>query len=573
MEGGAAAWEDALLAARLFAADPHRIAGIRVNARAGPVRDRWLGHLQSMLDARTVRKLPPNIGADRLLGGLDLPATLSAGRPVVLPGLLAEANGGVVIIPMAERMAPHVAVALASALDDGEIAVERDGLTLRSAARIGIVLLDEGADTDEAPPAAIIERLGLVCNLDGISNAEAYLPDAPKACPDGAQTTPGDGPISTLCQIALAMGIDSARASILALSVARAAAFLDRRATLSEDDLACAARLSLLPRARRLPRIDDENDEDPDPTPNADDQSNDALDAESDIGQLAHRIVDAVRATLPPDVLAGLERAAAQGRGTQTGRGSAGLRKSLTRGRPVGVRPGKPGAGARLHLIETLRAAAPWQKLRRHDGDRPGVRVRADDFRIRRFAEKSESTLIFVVDASGSAAAERLAETKGAVELLLAQAYVKRTQVALAAFRGGRAEIVLPPTRSLVRAKKCLADMIGGGGTPLASGIEAGQALAEDARGRGRTPFVILMTDGRANVSRDGEGGRAQAETDAQVAARRFGLSGIKGVVIDIASRPRDDARTLAQAMGAQYAALPRVDARVMRDVVGTLIQ
>jgi magnesium chelatase subunit D len=280
-----------------------------------------------------------------------------------------------------------------------------------------------------------------------------------------------------------------------------------------------------------------------------------------------------VRATLPPDVLAGLERAAAQGRGTQTGRGSAGLRKSLTRGRPVGVRPGKPGAGARLHLIETLRAAAPWQKLRRHDSERPGVQVRVDDFRIRRFAEKSESTLVFVVDASGSAAAERLAETKGAVELLLAEAYVKRTQVALAAFRGVGAEIVLPPTRSLVRAKKCLADMIGGGGTPLASGIEAGQALAEDARGRGRTPFVILMTDGRANVSRDGEGGRAQAETDAQAAARRFGLSGTKGVVIDIASRPRDDARKLAQAMGADYAALPRVDARVMRDVVGTLIQ
>jgi magnesium chelatase subunit D len=572
MQGGAVAWEDALLAARLFAADPHRIAGIRVNARAGPVRDRWLGYLQRMLDERVIRKLPPNIGADRLLGGLDLPATLSAGRPVVLPGLLAEADGGVVVIPMAERMASHVAVALASALDDGEIAVERDGLTLRSSARIGIVLLDEGADTDEAPPAAIVERLGLACSLAGISIGEACLPDGPEAHTRGTKAAQDEDPISTLCQIALAMGIDSARAPILALSVAQRAAFLDGRAAISEDDLACAARLSLLPRARRLPPLEDENDQDQDPMPDTNDQSNDALDVEGEIGQLADRIVDAVRATLPPDVLAGLERAAAQGRGTQTGRGSAGLRKSLTRGRPVGVRPGKPGAGARLHLIETLRAAAPWQKLRRHDSERPGVQVRVDDFRIRRFAEKSESTLVFVVDASGSAAAERLAETKGAVELLLAEAYVKRTQVALAAFRGGGAEIVLPPTRSLVRAKKCLADMIGGGGTPLASGIEAGQALAEDARGRGRTPFVILMTDGRANVSRDGEGGRAQAETDAQAAARRFGLSGIKGVVIDIASRPRDDARKLAQAMGADFAALPRVDARVMRDVVGTLI-
>jgi magnesium chelatase subunit D len=570
MERGAAAWEDALLAARLFAADPHRIAGIRVHARAGPVRDRWLGYLDRILEGRIVRKLPSNIGADRLLGSLDLAATLSAGRPVVLPGLLAEADGGVIVIPMAERMAPHVAAALTSALDDAEIAVERDGLTLRSAARIGIVLLDEGADTDEAPPAAIIERLGLACNLEGVSIGEAGVPDAPHAHDHGARTVEDEDPIPILCQIAFAMGIDSARASILALSVAKAAALLAGRATISEGDLGCAARLSLLPRARKLPQSEGEDDHDQ--TPGSSDRPNEPFDAQGDIGRLADRIVDAVRTTLPPDILVGLERAAALARGTQTGRGSAGLRKSLKRGRPVGVRPGKPGAGARLHLIETLRAAAPWQKFRRRSDDRAGVQVRVDDFRIRRFAEKSESTLVFVVDASGSAAAERLAETKGAVELLLAEAYVKRTQVALAAFRGGGAEIVLPPTRSLVRAKKCLADMIGGGGTPLASGIEAGQALAEDARGRGRTPFVIMMTDGRANVSRDGEGGRAQAETDAQAAARRFGLSGIKGVVIDIASRPRDDARILAQAMGADYAALPRVDARMMRDVVGTLI-
>ena len=194
--------------------------------------------------------------------------------------------------------------------------------------------------------------------------------------------------------------------------------------------------------------------------------------------------------------------------------------------------------------------------------------MRSDDFRIRRFAERSESTLVFVVDASGSAAVERLAETKGAVELLLAEAYVRRTQVALIAFRGQGAEIVLPPTRSLVRAKKSLADMVGGGGTPLAAGVQAGQALAEAARGQGRTPFLILMTDGRANVARDGTSGRAQADADAMAAARHLGASAIKSVVIDIAARPRDDARLLAAAMGADYAALPRVDARAMRDVI-----
>jgi magnesium chelatase subunit D len=267
-------------------------------------------------------------------------------------------------------------------------------------------------------------------------------------------------------------------------------------------------------------------------------------------------------------VLAGLAQAASRNRQSQSGKGAAGVRKSLTRGRPIGVRPGKPGSGARLHLIETLRAAAPWQTLRRGQGTGPMVRVRPSDFRIRRFAEKSEATLIFVVDASGSAAAERLAETKGAVELLLAEAYVKRTQVALVAFRGEGAEIILPPTRSLVRAKKILADLAGGGGTPLGAGIITGQLLAEGERGRGRTPFTILMTDGRANVASTGV--KADATGEADAAATRFGLSGLKSVLIDISARPRDDARRIANAMGATYAPLPRADAQAMRAIVAS---
>jgi magnesium chelatase subunit D len=95
-------WEDALLAARLFAGDPAKLAGMRLRARAGPVRDRWLAYLKSQLSADTpFRKIPAGIGADRLLGGLDLAATLAANRPVYLPGVLAEAHGGIAILPMA----------------------------------------------------------------------------------------------------------------------------------------------------------------------------------------------------------------------------------------------------------------------------------------------------------------------------------------------------------------------------------------------------------------------------------------------------------------------------------------
>jgi magnesium chelatase subunit D len=159
-------------------------------------------------------------------------------------------------------------------------------------------------------------------------------------------------------------------------------------------------------------------------------------------------------------------------------------------------------------LLETIRAAAPWQKLRGAGGARldPAAAGRfarsafrgsgggADDLRGRCF---------------GFVAAARLAEAKGAVELLLGRAYAKRAEVALIAFRGSGAELLLPPTRSLTRARRLLAELPGGGGTPLAAGLDAAGALADAARRRGRTPFLLLLTDGRANVGSDGTPGRA----------------------------------------------------------------
>ena len=129
-----------------------------------------------------------------------------------------------------------------------------------------------------------------------------------------------------------------------------------------------------------------------------------------------------------------------------------------------------------IHGAEASRVgvpAAPWQPLRRTmAGADPGrVIVTPEDFRVRQYRQKREKVVIFCVDASGSAALTRLAETKGAIELMLAEAYVRREQVALIAFRGDKAEILLPPTRSLVQAKRRLAALPGGGGTPLASGL------------------------------------------------------------------------------------------------------
>jgi magnesium chelatase subunit D len=188
------------------------------------------------------------------------------------------------------------------------------------------------------------------------------------------------------------------------------------------------------------------------------------------------------------------------------------------------------------------------------------VQIRPDDFHVTRFRQRAETTTIFAVDASGSAAANRLAEAKGAVELLLAECYIRRDQVAVVSFRGRSAEILLPPTRSLVRAKRGLAGLPGGGGTPLAAGIDCAITLADGVRRRGGTPVIVLLTDGRANVAADGTGGRARAEAEAMAAATRMRLAGFTVLLVDTSPRPAPAAQKLAAAMAARYLPLPYAD-------------
>ena len=194
--------------------------------------------------------------------------------------------------------------------------------------------------------------------------------------------------------------------------------------------------------------------------------------------------------------------------------------------------------------------------------------MRKDDLRVRRFEEKAARVTIFAVDASGSAAAARLAEAKGAVELMLAQAYVTRSEVALIAFRGETAELLLPPTRSLTRARRALAELPGGGGTPLAMGLNAARELAHSVRGRGRTPSLIVLTDGRANIDAEGQPGRKQAGEDATSAAKAISREGIDALVVDISARASREGSELADTMNARYLALPRADSKTLHAAI-----
>ncbi|QAZ38588.1 magnesium chelatase ATPase subunit D [Methylibium sp. Pch-M] len=588
---GAAAlerWAEAAYVAALFAVDPVGTAGVSLRSLAGGARDRWLALLRDLLPAAApLRRVPLHIGDERLLGGLDLAATLRAGRPVAQRGVLAEADGGVVLLAMAERLGAAGAARLAAVLDTQVVAMEREGLARRLPARLGIVALDESMDTDERVPPALLDRLAFHVALDTASARDEALAAARWRRDDvlaARELLPrvevDDDIVQALCAAALALGIASLRAPVLALRVARAAAALDGRCAVSEGDAALAARLVLAPRATRLPATAVPEQED---APGAEAEPATAVDGDGDASaeqqdgdtderpaDLDELVLEAARAALPPGLLAALALGqAAQLRAKGAGRAGA-LQPSGLRGRPVGARRGEPRTGARLNVIETLRAAAPWQRLRQAGTTGAGARiqVRREDFHVTRFKQRSETTTIFAVDASGSAALHRLAEAKGAVELLLADCYVRRDNVAVLAFRGSKAELLLPPTRSLVRAKRSLAGLPGGGGTPLAAGIEAALALAEAVRRRGETPVVVLLTDGRANIARDGEPGRTRAGEDALAAARQLQAAGVTALLLDTSPQPQATARQLAAQMGAAYLPLPHAGAAELSQAV-----
>jgi magnesium chelatase subunit D len=564
--GPGASWADAGLAAALVAVDPAGLGGVALRARHGPVRAAWLEGLTGLLpEGMPLRRVPPQIGDERLLGGLDLAATLSAGRPVASRGLLAEADGGLAVLPMAERAEAGLVARLAAALDTGAVRTERDGLSREHAARIGVVALDEAAEADEGADPALLDRLAFHLDLTAMPAREATpLPwtarDVAAARAALPEIEAGEDLGPALTASAAQLGIGSLRAPLFALRATRALlALLGDRLT-EQAAAEIAARLVLAPRATQLPAeaADDEDETPPEPEePETPEDREEDETPELPDGELAERVLEAVQAVLPPGLLAEPPGARARG-GGPLGRAGA-LRRAPDRGRPIGSRPGRPAAGARLDLVSTLRAAAPWQRLRAAESGR--VAVRAEDFRIRRFKRKSATATIFVVDASGSTAVARLAEAKGAVELLLAEAYVRRDQVALVAFRGAGAEILLPPTNAPALAKRRLAGLPGGGGTPLAAGIEAGMALAERLAARGTTPHLLVLTDGRANVGRDGQPGRPKAAEDAEAAATAARAAGLSALVIDTGLRPRPEAEALARALGGRYLPMPRADA------------
>jgi magnesium chelatase subunit D len=505
-----------------------------------------------------LRNVPSSVGAEALTGSLDLATTLALGKPVHARGLLVNGEKAQLLIRRADNLDSTCASLMAQALDHQELLL------------VAIMNLND-------PDAALVDRLGerLPFRVDGDAAMYWTTEDIAMAAMLMADAKLEQKWIEKLCATALLVGISSPRPVLQAVATARAIAALCGLAAVDEPSVAMAARLTLAHRAIHAPpseQLDDMNHEPENPTPeNSEppstlpDNADGSGPEQNDSSRMpdpadAELILEAVKAALPPNIL----QALGDGIGKRAGRNAKSIVKNKAsgrRGRRIGTRRATSLARQRLDIIATLRTAAPWQPLRRAQSGSKRMVVTRDDFRVSRIKQRNEATAVFAVDASGSTAFQRLAEAKGAVETILAECYVRRDRVALVAFRGKKAEVLLPPTRSLERARRALAELPGGGGTPLASGLDEVLLLALQVRRAGGNPIVVILTDGRANISRSGIGTKAMALEESLSAARLFAAEDFETMLIDVSPEPQRTAKALAQAMRATYLPMPRAGA------------
>ena len=573
-------WALAEAALAAFSVAPHALGGIWVRSPPGPVRTLFLELAEDWQLSTIAKRIPLHAQESRLLGGIELTQTLATGKLHWESGLLAQSHGGVVTLTMAERVQRQTIAHLCSALDAGSLTLAREGLSQTVPAAFGIIALDEGLE-GEQPQTALTERLGLRVDLGNLSIHDALSSDIDSANLRNAQArwaavALDDALVEALAATTLALGIDSPRAMVLTARLIKILAALEGRSEAIDADLERAVVMALAHRSTRLPELPPENADEEAREPEPQDEQTEETESpdnqeQPEITPPLDAVIEAAIAHIPPGLLASL-RQGHQPRGKSSSGGKSGTQqRHKQRGRPVGTEAGDPRRGSRLNLMATLRAAAPWQTLRRQQAaaDRQGqLQIKPSDFRTTRFRHRRESTTLFVVDASGSAAMHRMAEAKGAVELLLADCYSRRDSVALIAFRGDKAELLLPPTRSLVRAKKALAALPGGGGTPLAHAVELTTLLSEQILRDGATPTAVFLTDGVANIARDGTPGRQRAKEEAMTAAKHFRALNSRALVIDASPRAQQKARELADALGGQYLAMPQADAAGMRNIV-----
>jgi magnesium chelatase subunit D len=531
-------------------------------------------------------ELPVGASEDRLVGALDIERALAEGVKAFEPGLLADAHRGILYVDEVNLLHDHLVDLLLDAAAMGASYVEREGVSVRHAARfllVGTMNPEEG----ELRPQ-LLDRFGLTVEVAASREPEqrvevvrrrlAYDDDPAGFAARWAdeeravrqrivaarellpQVRLGDGALRQIAATCAAFEVDGMRADIVMARTATALAAWAGRTDVLAEDVRQAALLALPHRRRRNPfdapgldedKLDDtleqfsgEGDEDPDPggsggggggqPPSEPDgpQGGDTA-ARPDAGEGGE--------PQPSGAGSGEQQAVRAAEPFRTkvlsvpgvGEGAAG-RRSRARtehGRTTGARRPR-GALTKLHLAATVQAAAPHQRARGRSG--PGLVLRRDDLRQATREGREGNLVLFVVDASGSMAArQRMSAVKGAVLSLLLDAYQRRDKVGLVTFRGSAGDVVLPPTSSVDAAAARLESLPTGGRTPLAAGLlKAHDVLrVERLRDPARRALVVVVTDGRAT-------GGPEPVALAGRAARLFAAEQAASVVVDCESGP-----------------------------------
>ncbi|MGY1843144.1 putative cobaltochelatase [Modestobacter sp. SYSU DS0875] len=594
-------------------------------------------------------ELPVGASEDRLVGSLDLERALTEGVKSFEPGLLAGAHRGVLYVDEVNLLHDHLVDLLLDAAALGRAYVEREGVSVRHAARFLLVgtmnpeegelrpqLLDRfGLTVEVAAPRdadlrAEVVRRRFGYDADPAAFAAAWADEESALARQIAEARArlprvvlSDGALRQVTSVCAAFDVDGLRADLVTARAAIAHAAWCGREEVTEDDVRVAARLALPHRRRRnpfdAPGLDDETldraleDSRPDdPTP-PDDDPTDPTDGPDDGGGDGGGDRGAPppppAGSSPPGELSreeapALSREEARGEQPTTaprgeggghtdaaptpekaavapsdpfrtrrlevpgiGAGAAGRRSRARseRGRVVGSRRPE-GSVTKLHLVDTIVAAAPHQRARGRSGT--GLRVKRADLRQATLEGREGNLVLFVVDASGSMGARsRMAAVKGAVLSLLLDAYQRRDKVGLITFRGGEAELALPPTWSVEAAAARLTGLPTGGRTPLAAGLlKAHDTLRlERVRDPQRRPLLVVVTDGRATGARGGD-----HLGDARRAAGLLAAADVASVVVDCESGPvrLGLAASLGLQLGAQTLRLEELGAESLASTV-----